>query len=243
MKRFDSFAVKFTNVNTAASPTLNVNSTGAKAMVKYGTTAVDANAWPAGAVVELIFDGASWVMLTETASRLSVPRSVRVNLASTSAASFDGSGNITPGVTGILGAANGGTGASSLAALATALAGQGIAKIATGSYVGTGTYGVDHPCSITFPFSPVLVQIVAHKSGSSYSVYPWGMTSTGSNGSKTLTFFPELTTEYAPSRGFGYDEYGKKSADGKTVYWYTASTGPARQLNDEGMLFLWIAIG
>ena len=29
--------------------------------------------------------------------------------------------------------------------------------IATGSYVGTGTYGPDHPCSLTFDFSPMLV--------------------------------------------------------------------------------------
>lgn len=32
----------------------------------------------------------------------------------------------------------------------------GLAKIATGSYVGTGTYGADNPCSLTFPFVPKL---------------------------------------------------------------------------------------
>jgi hypothetical protein len=32
--------VKFTNSNTAEKPTLNVNGTGAKAIMRYGTTAV-----------------------------------------------------------------------------------------------------------------------------------------------------------------------------------------------------------
>lgn len=53
--------VKFTNANTAASPTLNVNGTGAKAMI-FGTgNAVD-DAWIAGAVVQFTYDGTSWVI-------------------------------------------------------------------------------------------------------------------------------------------------------------------------------------
>jgi hypothetical protein len=31
--------IKFTNKNSASNPTLNINSTGAKAIMKYGTTA------------------------------------------------------------------------------------------------------------------------------------------------------------------------------------------------------------
>ena len=48
------------------------------------------------------------------ATKLETARSVRTNLASTNAASFDGSANITPGVSGVLPLANGGTGATSL---------------------------------------------------------------------------------------------------------------------------------
>lgn len=48
----------------------------------------------------------------DTATRLATARTIRTNLASTSAASFDGSTNITPGVTGTLPIANGGTGAT-----------------------------------------------------------------------------------------------------------------------------------
>lgn len=47
-----------------------------------------------------------------TATKLATARTIRTNLASTSAASFDGSANITPGVTGTLPIANGGTGAT-----------------------------------------------------------------------------------------------------------------------------------
>ena len=45
-----------------------------------------------------------------TATKLATKRTIRTNLASTAAASFDGSANITPGVTGTLPIANGGTG-------------------------------------------------------------------------------------------------------------------------------------
>ena len=46
----------------------------------------------------------------DTADKLTTARTIRTNLASTSAASFDGTANITPGVTGTLPLANGGTG-------------------------------------------------------------------------------------------------------------------------------------
>lgn len=51
-----------------------------------------------------------------TATKLATARTIQTNLASTSAASFDGSANITPGVTGTLPIANGGTGATTASA-------------------------------------------------------------------------------------------------------------------------------
>lgn len=51
-----------------------------------------------------------------TATKLTDSKTIQTNLASTSTASFDGSSNITPGVTGILPITNGGTGASTLEA-------------------------------------------------------------------------------------------------------------------------------
>lgn len=58
--------VKFTQTNSATSNvTLNVNSTGAKPLCRYGTTVVGTTSkmsWEAGAVVSLTYDGTSWVM-------------------------------------------------------------------------------------------------------------------------------------------------------------------------------------
>lgn len=51
-----------------------------------------------------------------TATKLATARTLRTNLASTSTASFDGSANVTPGVTGTLPIANGGTGGTSASA-------------------------------------------------------------------------------------------------------------------------------
>lgn len=56
--------VTFTNANTAASTTLNVNSTGAKAIYSEDGVAVSAtNPFyiPAGATVEFTYDGVNWV--------------------------------------------------------------------------------------------------------------------------------------------------------------------------------------
>ena len=55
--------VKFTYANGVASPTLNVNSTGAKSIKRYGTTAPSTSAatsWNAGSVVLLTYDGSYW---------------------------------------------------------------------------------------------------------------------------------------------------------------------------------------
>ena len=57
--------VKFTYANSASSPTLNVNSTGAKAIKRYGSTAVSTDTtttgWTAGAVQMFTYDGTNWI--------------------------------------------------------------------------------------------------------------------------------------------------------------------------------------
>lgn len=54
-------AVKFTYSNTAATPTINVNSTGAAEIRVGSSTAVGTGAmWQAGDMVEFIFDGTYW---------------------------------------------------------------------------------------------------------------------------------------------------------------------------------------
>lgn len=62
-------------------------------------------------------DGRVNISIKGTAPQLQTARTVRVNLASTSTASFNGTTNITPGVNGTLGVANGGTGQTNLDAV------------------------------------------------------------------------------------------------------------------------------
>lgn len=64
---------------------------------------------------------AEWLGNANTATKLATARAITANLASSTAGSFDGSANITVGVTGTLPIANGGTGATTAAAARTAL--------------------------------------------------------------------------------------------------------------------------
>lgn len=56
--------IKFTNANSASSPTLNVNGTGALGIKRYGTTSVGTSSvtgWNAGAVMTFTYDGTNWI--------------------------------------------------------------------------------------------------------------------------------------------------------------------------------------
>ena len=60
-----SVTVKFSDKNSASNPTLNVNSTGAKPLYRYGTTVVStsttSSGWIAGSVQTFTYDGTGWV--------------------------------------------------------------------------------------------------------------------------------------------------------------------------------------
>ena len=79
-----------------------------------------------------------------TATKLQTSRTVQTNLASTSTASFDGSANITPGVTGTLAVGNGGTGLTASPSMLTDLASTTAANVLQASPRPgvTGTLGV-----------------------------------------------------------------------------------------------------
>lgn len=76
---------------------------------------------------------------TGSAAKLTTIRTIRTNLASTTAANFDGTANITPGVTGILPVANGGTGAASLTGIVKASGTSAMTAVTapSGALVGT----------------------------------------------------------------------------------------------------------
>lgn len=52
--------IKMTNANTAANVTLNINSTGAKALYYDGAQASSSNTWEAGEVLEVYYDGTQY---------------------------------------------------------------------------------------------------------------------------------------------------------------------------------------
>lgn len=93
-------AVKFTYANTAASPTLNVNSSGDKAIVTHGATAAGSGAWGAGEVVEFVYDGTRFVMVDGYARKqamsgggASAPERISKNVSSGSSSTVTVKGN------------------------------------------------------------------------------------------------------------------------------------------------------
>lgn len=171
--------------------------------------------------------------LAASATKLAAARTIRTNLAGTAAAGFDGSKNITPGVTGILPAAHGGTGVDSLDGLISALTGQGMAKIAAGSYKGTGTYGADNPCRLTFDFSPKIVYVMKAivKDTDRRSMLAIG-----------------TDAAMIQSGGYSYASISENAgsvhiaAFDQTVSWYSKS-GANGQFNEKESIYRWMAIG
>ena len=61
-----TIAVKFTYTNTGASPTMNVNSTGAIAIKAHSSTAASTYHWKAGEVVMFVYNGSYWEMISKS---------------------------------------------------------------------------------------------------------------------------------------------------------------------------------
>ena len=73
-----TIAVKFSNTNTADAPTLNVNSTGAKALKRTNSTYAGTSShtsWVAGETVPLLYDGSSWLIMNNMAQNNYVTQS------------------------------------------------------------------------------------------------------------------------------------------------------------------------
>lgn len=102
-------------------------------------------------------------------------------------------------------------------------------KIQLISYVGTGTVGKSGACSITADFEIACAIMLS-----------------GSFDGGVVMTRDELTTSYVRYQGFysssgAGDQYGKKSADGKTFYWYGANA--YEQYNGSGEIYYVLAIG
>ena len=82
-----SVTVGFTNANTHATPTLNVNSTGAKSIKSYtGVALTEAEyKWAAGAALTFVYDGTYWRMQDSGATESKAAAAASASAAATSA--------------------------------------------------------------------------------------------------------------------------------------------------------------
>lgn len=113
-------------------------------------------------------------------------------------------------------------------------------KIEAGSYVGTGTHGADNPNSLTFGFAPKFLVMVAYARSSDNALF--------TENDMTDNIFPvqAALTTYKKNAAWtatgNSTVYGKKSEDGKTVFWYHTS-GASDQFNTSGSTYYYVAIG
>ena len=135
-------------------------------------------------------------------------------------------------VSGILPAGRGGTGVTSLSALAAQVAANGGCRIATGSYVGTGTGGQSNPTSITVGFSPKVV-IVGNTSPVNTEFWFLIMVNPLDHSVEGLPSFRSDTRDIFVSW------------TGSGVSWYANSKFNPQfvQLNEAGITYQWIAWG
>lgn len=90
-------SVKFTYANSVASPTLNVASTGAKAIYWHGAALASSQYWQANAVLDFIYNGTQWELIgiakdnNTTYSSLKNPNALTVQGNGTSSFTYDGS--------------------------------------------------------------------------------------------------------------------------------------------------------
>lgn len=198
--------VKFSNTNSAASPTLNVNSTGAKPIVAYGTTAIQAYAWKAGQAVMVVYDGTSWVALvqswatttyygiTKLSSSTSSTSTTLAATASAVKAAYDRNSWDSITLTNALGLAYGGTGATTAAGARTNL-GISVTQLYTGTLTTGSTtfnYGsynfyiiVGQPsssssrCTVVIPKSVITTSAVSYQFADEANYYSFNLSYSG----------------------------------------------------------------
>ena len=122
---------------------------------------------------------------------------------------------------------------TSLQDLVAALGDAGGVRIATGSYTGTGTYGANNPCSLTFPFVPKLV-VVENNGLVSYWASETGSGFVVLNGQET--YYGRINSTSSNNETITFEWQGN------TINWYSAS-GKGRQCNTEGTVYRYLTLG
>lgn len=105
---------------------------------------------------------------------------------------------------------------------------DGKAKIQTGSYVGTGTYGPNNPCSITFDFEPSFLIISGYESRATTAFFVYG-----------FNYFTVIHPDSTQATMSGWST-SITSWENNTVSWY--SNAARYQLNS-ARNYYYVAIG
>ena len=123
-------------------------------------------------------------------------------------------------------------------------------QIEMGSYIGTGTFGINNPTVISFSI-PVDIVIVPNYTNIQYPGAVDGSFSAKTGNYNTYSWVElssHLTTEYVENRGFAAkgnsstNFYGKKSSDNKNFYTYNEQFAE-QQMNKAGYEYFYIGFG
>ena len=125
---------------------------------------------------------------------------------------------------------------TSVASILNTIGGLSSSKVGIAKYTGIGAMNnPDKPTSVTFDFVPKVIIMLGwyfNPNNTSFSPSQTDIENGGYKFNQKVIFCDLLTTEYVSGAGFLYNDsssqptrYAKKSADGKTIYWY--ATGSA----------------
>ena len=220
-------AVKFTYSNTASGPTMNVNGTGAKSIISYGSTAPPASyAWKPQQTVLFVYDGTNYVSLTiqnatttyyglaRLSSSTSSTSTALAATASAVKAAYDRSSWDSITLTNALAVAYGGTGATTAEAARTNL-GVSVTQL----FNGTVTTG-----SATFNYGNYNFYIIVGQVASSGSrvtlVVPKALITTSSVSYQITdeTYYYSFYLYYSGSTC--YLKYNGRNSTGQILYVY-----------------------
>ena len=238
-----SFKIIFTNGNTASSPTLNLNSTGAKSL----TTTTSDYTLVKNMLYDCYYNGTSYVLdntvtvhtantsnphkvtksqvglgncdntadsnkAVSSASKLTTARKTYVTLGTASTSTTrDWSGDTTIPVDGILGVANGGTGATSLSSITVGNSSKlGNYSVKTSSIGGSSTESTNYWTYVTKSKFTSTGGYIKYSNG---LLIEWGLVPAPSDGEDTyVTFIPtytEIPAIVVNTRGYSDSDNGQ----------------------------------
>lgn len=118
----------------------------------------------------------------------------------------------------------------------------GAAKIATGSYTGTGKYGLNNPNSLTFEFTPKMLFITIDTATNTLYTIAATLYLAGLSHSSYAGSYKSCGT--ISGSGNSNNRVLNAKLTGNTLYWYNPTTSTAAdQMDDNRITYHWAAIG